>query len=509
MIFSENRYPLFGIMLWTGAPGGTMRARLRATVVLALLAAPASALAQAAQPPASPTCAVAGDDSWTAQEKFVWTRTCNGEAADFNAEPGYGGTLDPLTKELPANRVLTTTFIEKILTDDTYSGAIKRHGVRVTGARFTETLDLQNIELGSELWFEQCLFEKGADLSWLRSTQPIAFNNSKVAGPLNFYAAQIGSDLHVTGSVIAEVNLNGAHVSRTLDLSNSRVTDTLDIPNLQVGTDLRMREAEFSGEINLRYSQIGGELDWRGASFAQDVDLTRAHVDGAFLLGSANHSGSTQPDSDQPGPARWAKDVALTARFAKLAIIPRLSDAWPNNLHIVGLTYDGIESVEGFESGDGFQQWLDRQRRYSRQPYEQLANILQAQGEIENATAVRYAERERDRGRSGQRWYIFAWLTLLKYLIGYGYYPYRSIVWVFLLVIVGAVVLRVSGQGPKNDMPIGLSYSFDMLLPVIRLREQHYNVDLTGAPRYYFYCHKIMGWVLASFLVAGLSGLTK
>jgi hypothetical protein len=78
-----------------------------------------------------------------------------------------------------------------------------------------------------------------------------------------------------------------------------------------------------------------------------------------------------------------------------------------------------------------------------------------------------------------------------------------------LFVVLGAAVLRVSGQGPRNAMPIGLSYSFDMLLPVIRLREQHYAVDLTGAPRYYFYCHKIMGWVLASFLVAGLSGLTK
>ena len=58
-------------------------------------------------------------------------------------------------------------------------------------------------------------------------------------------------------------------------------------------------------------------------------------------------------------------------------------------------------------------------------------------------------------------------------------------------------------------MPIGLSYSFDMLLPVIRLREEHYKIDLVGGTRYYFYFHRIMGWVLASFLIAGLSGLTK
>jgi hypothetical protein len=473
-----------------------MRAHIRAVVVLALLAAPASALAQTPTPAASPTCAVHADRSWKEPEKFVWTRTCMGEVADLTAEH---------------DRVLTTAFIEKMLTDDTYSGAVKRHGIRVTGARFAEKLDLQNIEVGSELWFEQCSFEKGADLSWLRSSQPIAFNNSTAEGPLNFYGAQITSDLHMTGSTLAAVNLSGAHVGRTLDLSNSRVKEALDMPNLQVGTDLLMRKAVFSGEINLQYSQIGGELDWRGASFAQDIDMTRAHVDGAFRLGSTPRPGATQPDRDEPGPATWARRVTMTARFAKLAVIPRLSDAWPPRMHIAGLTYDGIESVDGV--GDDLEQWFHRQRRYSRQPYEQLANILQAQGEIDTATAVHYAERERDRGeqirRGGWSWPIFAWLTLLKWVIGYGYYPYRSLYWVAGLIGLGVFVLCRTGEGRRNGMPYGVSYSFDMLLPIIQLRQKHYEIDLWGWARYYFYVHKILGWALASFLVAGLAGLTK
>ncbi len=37
----------------------------------------------------------------------------------------------------------------------------------------------------------------------------------------------------------------------------------------------------------------------------------------------------------------------------------------------------------------------------------------------------------------------------------------------------------------------------------------HYDVDLQGIVRYYFYFHQAMGYVLASFLIAGLSGLTK
>jgi hypothetical protein len=41
------------------------------------------------------------------------------------------------------------------------------------------------------------------------------------------------------------------------------------------------------------------------------------------------------------------------------------------------------------------------------------------------------------------------------------------------------------------------------------LREKHYQIDLAGWPRYYFYMHKVMGYVLASFLITGLAGLTK
>src|ERR1043166_2836068 len=103
----------------------------------------------------------------------------------------------------------------------------------------------------------------------------------------------------------------------------------------------------------------------------------------------------------------------------------------------------------------------------------------------------------------------YASMTVLDWVIGYGHRMERALYWVIGLVFLGAVVLRVSGQGIRNGMPIGISYSFDMLLPVIRLRDAHYDVDLIGWPRYYFYCHKIMGYILASFLIVGISGLTK
>jgi hypothetical protein len=530
-----------------------MRGRFNAIVIFALLAAAAPVRAQAPADAAAPmSCVVPAEDGWSDQEKFVWRRVCAGEVADFEKEPGYWGHLDPQKAPFPAKRILRSAFIETVLTQDRFVNAIKQRGLRVTGARFVERLDLGNAELRSELWFERCLFDGGADLSWVKTAQPIAFNTSKITGQLTFYAAQIGSNLHLERSVIGTIVLNSAHVARTVDLGGSEVTGDADMAgldigtnlqmegttvggllqlegahvgvyldlhlatlhdirltsvraqqvslesakvlgefdmlNAQVGADLLMAVAQFSDVLRLRYMQVSGQLDWSGTRFYQDVDMTGARIGGALALQRTE----------------WLNGAGLAARFAKIAIIPHLGASWPDVLEIDGLTYEGLESV-----GDPPGPWFAKLNRYSRQPYAQLAKVLEAQGEIVLATDVRYAEREADRARPQHPWFVSAWLTLLKWMIGYGYYPQLAILWIVLLVALGALVLRVSGEGPKHHMPWGLSYSFDVLLPGIRLREKHYQVDIASKWRYYFYFHRIMGWVLASFLVAGLSGLTK
>lgn len=102
------------------------------------------------------------------------------------------------------------------------------------------------------------------------------------------------------------------------------------------------------------------------------------------------------------------------------------------------------------------------------------------------------------------------WLTLLKLFIGYGYRIYYALYWTGGLIGLGMAVLSLSGQGPQQGLQYwGCSYSVDMLLPIIELDKQHDTITLTGWVRVYFYVHKVFGYVLASFLLVGLSGLTK
>jgi hypothetical protein len=65
----------------------------------------------------------------------------------------------------------------------------------------------------------------------------------------------------------------------------------------------------------------------------------------------------------------------------------------------------------------------------------------------------------------------------------------------------------------KNNLDYGLispiGYSFDTLLPLIKLRELHYEIEVAGRQRYYFYIHKIFGWLLGIFVLGAFSGLIK
>ena len=94
-------------------------------------------------------------------------------------------------------------------------------------------------------------------------------------------------------------------------------------------------------------------------------------------------------------------------------------------------------------------------------------------------------------------------------MVHHGYRIHYCFYWAIGIIAVGALALKRSGQGRAHRMPYGISYSIDMLLPIIELRPYHASIELSGWSRYYFYLHKLMGYVLISFLVAGLSGLAE
>ena len=305
-----------------------------------------------------------------------------------------------------------------------------------------------------------------------------------------------------------QVELVNAHVGGQINFRGSKVTGTLDMVAVQIGTDVLMWGGEFDGPLNFYFGKVGESLELAGGLFKGVVDLTGTEIGGDILLGSSKH-----------GPARWPAGSMLILRNAKADAIQDLSNSWPDKLDLNGFTYRSLGGIFAGEKDAMIDRpeewfvknWLGMQTVYTPGPYQQLAAVLREQGQPDTADDVLYAAKEKERSQSSAMRYIEA--TANKWFIGYGYHKFWSIYWAIAFLIAGTLALWVSGEGRRvsrhYSLPYGLFYSFDLLLPIIRLREKHYQADLHGWVRYYFYVHRIMGYVLASFLIAGISGLTR
>src|SRR6266478_7301700 len=360
------------------------------------------------------------------------------------------------------------------------------NSLSLSGSKVAGKLDMTRLQVDQTLSMTNKAEFANVVLTGARGGGYLDLRGAKVTGKLDMSGFRVDQSLGMSDEAeFADVVLAVARVGNSLGLSGAKVTGHLDCYGLEVGQQVLMDHATFGDSINCRIAKIKGDLHLSDSRFKKDVDLSGAEIGGFLYLDSA----------------QWSDGITLVLRDAKVGIIPTLADTWTPKLDLDGLSYRGAGAADKLKG------WLGRLDRYAPLPYDQLASVVESQGNRALATEIRYSGRERERSEAmGTAW---AGLTTLKWVIGYGYYPYFAMFWVIGLVMVGALILRVSDEGRRNGMPYGLTYSFDLLLPIIRLRESHYQIDLKTWARYYFYGHKIMGYLLASFLIAGLAGLTK
>jgi hypothetical protein len=314
-------------------------------------------------------------------------------------------------------------------------------------------------------------------------------------------------------SSLEEAEFNSAMVGGELVLANSKLLRCLIMENVKVGNSLSLRGLQVAigiRPIQIIYAEIASSLFLDDGTLGS-LDLSGTKIRGALILGWKDHPS-----------LKWHSNSKLTLRNAEVGAIqdvvnvgPNKADVWPDKLELIGFTYAhlGGIGIEGADDdpvnreADWYISWLARQVNYSPQPYEQLAGVLQKAGHSDKAKEILYAGRNRGLWRATGLEFI--WLLLLKIIIGFGYRIYYALGWAAGLVCLGAFVLHRTGQGPRHKMPYGLSYSLDTLLPIVDLRECHKAINLSGFAKYYFYFHKIMGFILVSFILAGLAGLTK
>ncbi len=484
---------------------------------------------------------------WLVQEHRVWQDVCQGRKA----------ALQPPSAELTAH------FLATILLEPRFRARIREAGVNITGAHFQDELNLANAKFDFDVTLDNSRFDRRLNLRTVETSRSLSLAGSSFAGSqpgdaLDLAGAKIGGSLHID-RVMAHGHFNldslqlggdlsgqmgkfksiwlaNAKISGAMDISDSRVEGDLQLRSLSVDKSLWMRNGVFT-RVWLTSAVVGGDLALEGpnnvgfkdcpnqkrrtprpAMDAQRVDLSAATVKGRLIFGSDCYG---RFDAE----TNWGHGATLDLRNTSVHVLedgiscpatePECQNTWPAVLMLDGFTYDKF----GSKSSDAdaamasrpvswWLAWLKSQEgpSYHSQPYQHLAEIFTQNGNRPYAVEILMAAKKREL-LANHYPALLVWLYWA--LSGFGYKLHFVLIWVIAFVFTGAAMLRMSGQGPSNRMPYGLAYSFDLLLPIVKLREWHYGIDLKGWVRYYFYVHKLMGWVLGLVLAAGVTALNK
>ena len=472
------------------------------------------------------------EEPWTKQEEWVWTRVCEGEKADLN-ERKDGSRIDPEKKwELEDDRIISERFLKTILLRAPYREAIPENGVWIVGALFEEELDLSSARIDADLFIEASRFKAPVSFVGTEFKRHAGFIDSRFEKKLNLAAVHARKYLFLgEGAQFAEVNLNSANVDGNVVMRRARFTGPLHMDSIQVGGLLLMRDTEFVS-VDLPNARIEGQVSTDGAKFtcALNMDGTQVggslymrgtHFENELILFGSEISGALQ-FSNGEREASWGEGASLDLRQARLQVIeisegslPKKNAENPRPLKLEGLqyqrlvTYAGADEVNTWNADEYRTHWLEKSE-FSSQAYKQLADALEREDRSDVAAEILYASKEKQWARAeGLRWFN---LTLQKYLIGYGYRLYQALFWFGWFVGLGALVhLRVKAKLKQGlaDLAASLFFSFDWLIPVLKLDEVHYEEPIPGWRRYYFGAHILIGFVLVSFILAGVSGLTK
>ncbi len=397
-------------------------------------------------------------------------------------------------------------------------------------------------------------------------------NGFTAEGQVRLHGAQIGSSLdcnggtfknpggkaltadrvNVTGSVFlsegfraeGEVSLLGARIGSNLECDGSTFKNpgskALNADHINVTGSIFLRNGfAAEGEVRLLGAQIGGDLGCSGGRFSALTAQT-AVIKGGFFWRKVRNAEGTRLDLTNASVGAIADDKA----------------SWPKqgNLTLNGFTYTRIS--EGPTDAKTRLEWLARLDRFTLQPYRQLAKVLRETGDDRGARQVLFEMERRRRAEQKRNWLWHLWSGVLRLTIGYGQMPGRALVCLLGLMALGFAfsylgyfsgamaptekeayaAFEQQGYAPSHYPHFhALVYSIEHSFPLVNLgQKDHWTPDpqgpdhfapslreakfqgchgvclpYPGALRWWFWIQVLVGWVLATLFVAGLTGIVR
>lgn len=382
-------------------------------------------------------------------------------------------------------------------------------------------------------------------------------NSFTAKGMVRLLGTQIGGNLSCDGGALqnpAKANIaesgmaltaEGANVAGSVWLRDGFAAEgTVRLSGAQIGGSLECSGGKFQNPARAGVAGAGMALTAEGAKVAGSVLLRDGFAaEGTVRLYSAEIEGNLECES--------GKFDGLDLTNASAGAILDDENSWPEpgKLFLDGFVYGRISY--GPVTATKRLAWLARQESFTRPPYRQLAKILKEAGDDQGSRRV-CVEMER-RAWKARGWVVQPISYVLEGTIGYGYFSIRALWWLLALVILGSVVYW-RGDEARNMVPTekdaydsfvtpkglpayyepfhALPYSLENSFPVVKLGVQEKWVPrsdeqgITGqsanwasrfllciaSPRFlrrFKWFQICAGWILATLLVAGISGVVR
>jgi hypothetical protein len=425
------------------------------------------------------------------------------------------------------------------ISDSEFTGTLSFRGSHVPGgltaSRALIAGSFQLGDLDDTKWFSEWVADRGPTYSvisslvapHLRLRGDFVLAGASIQGGVDLSNADIGGSvtlMHlVTRGVDRGIDISASKIDNELIIYDCSVyrpqsTVAFEFPSLALH-DIKINQTAYvtrsliDGTLDISDAVIEGDLNLRGSDLSR-VKAQSTRVSGSFIFGV-----NTVPPLV---PTRWHEPSVLDLTDARFGAVraPEILDVWPKHIHLehfrttmYGHEFCGAETEICQHSPMWYATLLERQAspRPSYEPYKQIGEMLVSQGLLQEAISLSVQGHNVMRDDALRHHEIFSYLAMLFYgwTVGYGYHAEYAIFWAIFFTIIGAFVFRTTPEAVQNNMPYGLAYSFDMLLPIVHLREMHYKIDLSGFSRYYFYFHKLVGWTLGLLLAAVMAGITR
>jgi hypothetical protein len=364
------------------------------------------------------------------------------------------------------------------------------------------------------------------------------------SGPaLNADGLQVDQSVLLTGGFTATggddggaVRLGGAHIGGSLECDGAELRNdsgpALYADRLQVDQSMFLRYgftatgSSAYGAVYLVGARVSGHLDCTGATLRNDSGSALAAYSlqvgqGMYLGGGFIATGAGE------GVAVDLTGVRVGGKLVFAPVWPEHKAGSHRMLEVDGLTYAGVP-----ETGSSWD-WRELLRNgtpgYAAQPYQQLAAGYRALGDDRQARETLMAQRDDQLARAHPGWRERSWGEITKITLGYGYQPWRALLFLAGVVALSCVLAVLLGShgalaqtssmatsGQSCTVVQQLSVGLDLNLPVgttVARAGCDLTTDSASVTAAWLsvvgWVLRLLAWVFAALFIAGFTSAVR